>query len=121
MNKKTKKLKKQIKRSLRDIGFKKSCKTLKNNFLSVFKTAIYDSSYFNENENPSYFHPVWGNLQQPLIEEIENGYILENSGGFLPLNITEATERIFIYKKYGEKICVTVFNFQDMEENWIVI
>ena len=119
MNKKMKKLKKDIKRNLRDIGFKKSCKELKNNFLTTFKTAIFDSSYFNE-ENPSNFHPVWGSLQQPLIEEIEDGYVLENSGCFLPLNTIRATNTILYWKKFS-KVLVSCYNFKHMELNWTTI
>ena len=110
MNKKMKKLKKDIKRNLRDIGFKKSCKTLKTNFLTVFKTAIIDSSYYLESGSNL-------NLRQPLIEEVENGYVLENSGSFLPLNISKATEYILWCKKYT-KVLVSCYNFQDMELNW---
>ena len=115
MNKKTRKMKKDVKRSLRDIGFKKSCKTLKSNFLSVYKTAIYDSSYHLKSGSNS--HIAWENLQQPLIEEVENGYVLENSGCFLPLNISKATEYILWCKKYT-KVLVSCYNFQDMELNW---
>ena len=122
MNKKMKKLKKDIKRKLVSIGFKKSCKDLKNNFLSVFKTAIYDSSYFTE-ENPTNFHPVWRTLQQPYTQDLdENGYVLDYISAFLPLNNTKVTKLIYkLYKRHGEKVCATVFNFQDMEENWIII
>ena len=122
MDKKMKKMKKDVKRKLVSIGFKKSCKDLKNNFLTVFKTAIYDSSYFNE-ENPSNFHPVWKNLQQPYTQDLdENGYVLDYISAFLPLNNTKVTKLIYkLYKRHGEKVCVTVFNFQDMEENWIIV
>ena len=115
MNKKIRKMKKDIKRNLREIGFKKSCKRLKQNFLQVFKTAIYDSSYGGSN-----FHPMWENLQQPLLEEVEDGYIVENSGGFLPLDISKATQRILNWKGYS-KVLVSCYNFQDMELNWTTI
>jgi len=140
MNKKTRKIKKDIKRNLRGIGFKKSCKELKNNFLTTFKTAIYDSSYSNEDENTSNFHsvwrtlqqpliesiedsnfhPVWRTLQQPLIESIEDGNIVENSGCFLPLNISKATNAILYWKKFN-KVLISCYNFQYMELNWIII
>ena len=119
MNKKMKKLKKDAKRNLRDIGFKKSCKDLKNNFYQEFKTAIFDSSYFSE-ENTSNFHPCWRVLQQPLIEEIEGGNIVENSGCFLPLNIYKATNTILYWKKFS-KVLISCYNFQDMELNWVTI
>lgn len=117
MNKKTRKIKKDIKRNLRDIGFKKSCKELKNNFLTTFKTAICDSSYFTE-ENPTNFHPVWRTLQQPIV--VEDGNIVENSGCFLPLNISKATTKILWYKKFN-KVLISCYNFQYMELNWITI
>ena len=120
MNKKTRKIKKDIKRNLRGIGFKKSCKELKNNFLTTFKTAIYDSSYSNEDENTSNFHSVWRTLQQPLIESIEDGNIVENSGSFLPLNISKATNAILYWKKFN-KVLISCYNFQYMELNWIII
>ena len=119
MNKKTRNLKKDVKRNLRDIGFKKSCKTLKNNFLTTFKTAICDSSYCNY-ENSSNFHPAWRVLQQPLIEEIEDGNIVENSGCFLPLNISKATNTILYWKKFN-KVLISCYNFQYMELNWTTI
>lgn len=123
MTKKIRKIKKDIKRQLNSIEFKRSCKNLKKNFLNVFKTAIYDSSYFNEKENPCYFHPAWRVLQQPYIQELdENGYVLDHISAFLPLNVTKVVNHISrVYKRHGEKVCVTIFNFQDMEENWIVI
>lgn len=135
MNKKTRKLKKNIKRNLKLIGFKKSCKTLKNNFLSVFKTAIYDSSYFNE-ENPSNFHPAWRVQPQPLIEEIgEDGIIVTNSECFLPLNIAEAATKILWHKKFNvdfihknnkffvadSKVLISCYNFQYMDLEWTTI
>ena len=119
MNKKMKKIKKDIKRNLKLIGFKKSCKMLKNNFLTTFITAICDSSYYNY-ENSSNFHPAWRVLQQPLIEEIEDGNIVENSGCFLPLNISKATTKILWYKKFN-KVLISCYNFQYMELNWITI
>ena len=118
MNKKTRKLKKDIKRNLKLIGFKRSCKMLKNNFLTTFKTAIYDNSYHME--SGSNFHAAWEKLQQPLIEEIEQGYIVENSGCFLPLNVSKATNKILYWKKFN-KVLVSCYNFKDMELNWITI
>ena len=120
MNKKMKKMKKDIKRKLNSIEFKRSCKILKNNFLQEFKTAIYDGSYFNDNENTTNFHPAWGGYKQPLAEEIEDGNIVENSGCFLPLNISKATTKILWYKKFN-KVLISCYNFQDMELNWITI
>ena len=118
MNKKLRKIKKDVKRNLRDIGFKKSCKELKNNFLTTFKTAIYDNSYHME--SGSNFHAAWEKLQQPLIEEIEDGYVVENSGCFLPLNVSKATEYILWHLKYS-KALVSCYNFQYMELNWTTI
>lgn len=118
MNKKMKKLKKDVKRNLKLIGFKKSCKILKNNFLTTFKTAICDSSYYNY-ENASNFHPAWrGDRRTPLI--IEYGNIVKNYGCFLPLNISKATTKILWYKKFN-KVRISCYNFKQKELNWITI
>mgnify|MGYP001492238188 CR=1 FL=1 len=111
MNKKLRKTKKDIKRNLRDIGFKKSCKMIKKAFYTNEKTAIFTNC----------FHPEWNNYPQPAIEELENGYILDNTERYLSLNISKATNTIVGYKLSRYKVLVSCHNFKDNELNWFVI
>ena len=68
MNKKMKKIKKDIKRKLKSIGYKKAARDFKNEFLKKFRTAIYDSSYISENNVNGCFHAGWGE-NHPTITE----------------------------------------------------
>jgi hypothetical protein len=84
MNKKNRILKKRIKRGLKDIGYKKSCKNLKESFLKENKTAIY---------NGGFFHPSWEVFPQPSISELENGYIVDGTETFLPLCVKKQLKK----------------------------
>ena len=68
MTKTERKLKKDVKRQLISIGYKKAARDLKNEFLRKFRTAIYDSSYISENNLNGSFHPNWGE-NHPTITE----------------------------------------------------
>ena len=94
MNKKMKKMKKQIKRKLNSIEFKRSCKNLKKQFLQEFKTAIYDSSYFTD-ENPTNFHHGWGGYKHPTITTISECWG-ENTQ-LAPLSINKLSKQIAYY------------------------
>jgi len=111
MNKKLKRLKKEVKRNLREIGFKKSCKNLKKKFLKDKKTAIF---------NNGFFHPSWEVFPQPAISELENGYIVDGTEAFLPLSINRATKEIIRWKRYS-KVVVSCYNFSKKEESWFTI
>ena len=106
MNKNLKKLKKQIKRNLKGIGFKRSCRNLKEDFLRKHKTAIFNNS----------FHPSWEVFPQPEISELENGYIVDGTETFLPLCIKKATKRIIEARKYS-KVVVSCYNCKRKEES----
>ena len=110
MNKNLKKLKKEIKRGLKDIGFKKSCKDLKEEFLLKEKTAIFNKG----------FNSFWVEHNQPEISELENGYIVDGTETFLPLCIKKATKRIIEARKYS-KVVVSCYNFKRKEESWFTI
>ena len=110
MNKNLKKLKKQIKRKLKEIGFKRSCRNLKEDFLRKHKTAIFNNS----------FHPSWEVFPQPEICELENNYIVDGTNCFLPLSINKATEKIIKQKKYS-KVVVSCYDFKRKEESWFTI
>ena len=111
MNKKLKRLKKEIKRGLKDIGFKKSCKDLKKKFLKKEKTAIC---------NGGFFHPSWESFPQPEICELQNGYVVDGTDCFLPLSINKAIEKIIKQKKYS-KVVVSCYNFKKKEESWFTV
>ena len=110
MNKNLKKLKKQIKRNLKGIGFKRSCRNLKEDFLRKHKTAIFNNS----------FHPSWEVFPQPEICELENSHIVDGTETFLPLCIKKATKRIIEARKYS-KVVVSCYNFKRKEESWFTI
>ena len=93
MNKKLKRLKKKIKRELKDIGYKKSCEVLKEVFLKENKTAIY---------NDGFFHPSWTKYSHPEVAELENGYIVDGTEIFLPLCVKKATKKIIEWKKISK-------------------
>ena len=95
MNKKQKKLKKDIKRGLESIQYKKVCKSLKDNFLRKYKTAIYDNSYYTET-NPNNFHENWGEVH-PTITSIENG---NDYTKYAPLNMSKLINNLvdYLYK-----------------------
>ena len=110
MNKKMKKLKKEIKRNMRDIAFKKSCKDLKEEFLLKEKTAIFNKG----------FNSLWVEYPQPEMGEIENGYVVDNTNTFLPLSVEKATKRIIELRKHS-KVAVSCYNFREKEESWFTI
>ena len=81
MNKKLKKLKKGIKREMRDIDYKRSSNSLKNKFLGEQRTAIFHNG----------FHPLWTEYSQPMVGEVENDFLVEDTEIFLPLDVKKAT------------------------------
>ena len=94
MNKKLRKLKKDVKRELISIGYKKAARDLKNEFLRKFKTAIYDSSYINENNLNGSFHPSWGE-NHPTITEYSDCW--GKSEQLATLNINRLSRQIAYY------------------------
>ena len=94
MNKKLRKAKKEVKRKLNSIEFKRSCKNLKKQFLQEFKTAIIDSSYF-EDENPSNFHPGWGGYKHPTITTVSDCW--GETSQLATLNINRLSRQIANY------------------------
>ena len=119
MNKKTRKLKKDIKRELISIGYKKACRDLKQNFLREFKTAIYDSSYFTE-ENTSNFHPGWGGYKHPTITTVSECW--GESSKLASLNINKLSKEIACYilkNSEQESYIVECYHFLSDNNSWV--
>ena len=118
MNKKMRKLKKDVKRQLISIGYKKASRDLKNNFLSVFKTAIFDSSYFNEDENPSSFHPGWGGYKHPTITTVSECWG-ENTQ-LAPLSINKLSKQIaYYFTKSREESYIVECYHEKYGNSWV--
>ena len=120
MNKKMKKLKKDVKRQLISIGYKKACRDLKQNFLREFKTAIFDSSYFNEDENTSNFHPAWGGYKHPTITTASRSWG-ENTQ-LAPLSINKLAKQIAYYlTKSREEDYIVECYHEKYGNSWVTI
>ena len=110
MNKKLKRLKKEIKRNLKEIGFKRSCRNLKEDFLRKNKTEIL----IILSTLPGKVFP------RSEICELENSRIVGDTNCFLPLSIEKATKKIIEWKKYS-KVVVSCYNSKKKEESWFTI
>ena len=94
MNKKERKIKKDVKRKLISIGYKKACTDLKQAFYKEFKTAIFDSSYCTD-ENPVSFHPGWGGYQHPTVTTVSENW--GDTTQLATLNINKLSKQIAYY------------------------
>jgi hypothetical protein len=120
MNKKIRKMKKDIKRRLNSIEFKRSCKNLKKQFMQEFRTAIYDSSYFNEDENTTNFHPEWGGYKHPTITTVSDCW--GETSQLATLNINKLSSQIAYYMSkntYNEEYYIVECYHEKYGNSWV--
>ena len=109
MNKKERKERKNIKRQLRNIGYKRNSKKLKKEILMNNREILLPN---NE------YHPNWRLYNFPTISDLDlNGDVEEGTTQKISINITYASETIYRCKNSRCSMMISCYDFQKKKPN----